>query len=480
MTDPYLVLGEQLIAAARRLDAGVYGPTPAPGLEVHAVARDSRPSPFRWGSRRVQAALVTVVLLLAGSAIALAAGGLLQGSPVGEPQGTPRPNSGTGIPTVGGSQLLAPRAADPEGGPPWGLQLVHTTRGETCLQVGRVQNGEIGQLGIDGAFNDDGRFHPLLPHILPNYTNGYAEISCVLDGQAQLGSSSGMDRSAESGVLPRKIKPTPADLRSVVFGVLGPHAVSVTYRQGGRTVTRPVSPGTGAFIIVQPVTSVPRLLGPGGWVIGWVSAHSVGVFPTGALTAITFRFGGITCSVGSGAPVATPCSAPAPVPRAAHAPSKSLNEPVRVSTVVQSHTACDGAFLLYPCYRAVVEFKAPYGVASAAGEYEVAARSACRNASPSSWPVDTDIRAGQTVRTLSLGLFNCLRAQFVVRYFDNAQGSPATGKSHESVIVGTGTLGNPAEVAPLADRIEREQRARVERIVDGTRSRVNTGRGRAF
>ena len=415
---------------------------------------------------------MAAVVLLAGSAIALAAGGLLRGGPVGEPQGNPRPNAGTGVPTVGGSQLLAPRAADPEGGPPWGLQLVHTTRGETCLQVGRVQNGEIGQLGIDGAFNDDGRFHPLLPGILPNYTNGYAEISCVLDGQVQLGYSSGMDRSAEWGVLPRKIKPTAADLRSVLFGVLGPHAVSVTYRQGGHTVTRSVSKGTGAFIIVKPITSVPRLLGPGGWVTGWVSSHAVGVFPvpTGPLTAITFRFGKRACSVGSGAPIATPCPAPAPVPRGAYMPNKSLNEPVGVSTVVQSRKACDEGFLLFPCYRALVKFKAPYGVSSAAGEYEVDARSACRNASASSWPIDTNIRAGQAVRTLSLGLFTCLRAQFVVRYIDNAEGSPAAGHGHASVIVGTGTLGDPAEVGPLADRIEREQQVRSERVVKTTRS----------
>ena len=98
------------------------------------------------------------------------------------------------------------------------------------------------------------------------------------------------------------------------------------------------------------------------------------------------------------------------------------------------------------------------------------ARSACQKASPSSWAIDTNIHAGQAVRTLSLGLFNCLRAQFVVRYLNNAQGSPAGGHGHESVIVGTGALGNPAEVAPLADRIEREQRARVERIVSGGRS----------
>ncbi len=466
MTDPYLVLGEQLVAAARRLDAGMHGRDGEPHDEpTHVPRRPGR----RWGSRRVRAVLVTAVVLLAGSAIALAAGGLLQGKPVGEPQGTPRANAGTGIPTVGGSQLLAPRAADPEGGPPWGLQLVHTTRGEMCLQVGRVQNGELGQLGIDGAFDDDGRFHPLTADILPNYANGYGQISCVLDGQVQLGASAGMDRSAEAGILPRKIKPTPADLRSVAFGVLGPHAVSVSYRQGGRTVTEPVSPGTGAFIIVQPVTSVPRLLGPPGWDSGWVSAHSVGVFPTAPLTAITFRFGGSTCSVGHEAPVATPCPVPPPLPRGAYAPTKSLDQAVRVSTVLQTRTACDRAFLRYPCYRAAVAFKAPYGVASAAGEYEVDARSACTNASASSWPIETDIRSGQTVRTVSLGLFNCLRAQFVVRYLDNAQGSPAAGQGHESVIVGTGTLGNSAEVAPLADRIEQEQRARVERIVNGGR-----------
>ena len=82
-------------------------------------------------------------------------------------QGPATPNAGIGVPAPGGSRLLALRTADPQGGPPWGMRLVHTTRGEICVQIGRLADGQLGQLGIDGAFHDDGRFHPLAPDILP-------------------------------------------------------------------------------------------------------------------------------------------------------------------------------------------------------------------------------------------------------------------------------------------------------------------------
>jgi hypothetical protein len=127
--------------------------------QQHARAR-----PMRW--RRWRALALAGVLVLAGAAAALAASGLLTGSPV-RPGGPLSPTVGDGIPAPGGSQLLGFRVADPAGGLPWGLRIVHTTRGYVCLQVGRVQGGELGELGIDGAFNDDGRFHPLPADVLP-------------------------------------------------------------------------------------------------------------------------------------------------------------------------------------------------------------------------------------------------------------------------------------------------------------------------
>ena len=78
MTDPYKLLGETLTAAAHR-------------QETH----DHRTWRVRsWLSHRLNAAVMAVVLVLAGGAIAVAATGLLSGSPVKEPEGAPTPNSG--------------------------------------------------------------------------------------------------------------------------------------------------------------------------------------------------------------------------------------------------------------------------------------------------------------------------------------------------------------------------------------------------
>src|ERR1700742_7450 len=69
--------------------------------------------------------------------------------------------SGLGKVLPTGDRLLPIRVADPDGGPPWGVRLIRTTRGDTCLQVGRVENGEIGALGIDGAWHNDHLFHQI-------------------------------------------------------------------------------------------------------------------------------------------------------------------------------------------------------------------------------------------------------------------------------------------------------------------------------
>src|SRR6202020_2402616 len=40
------------------------------------------------------------------------------------------------------------RAADPSGGLPWGTRLVRT-RGYSCVQVGRLSGGQLGEVGVD-------------------------------------------------------------------------------------------------------------------------------------------------------------------------------------------------------------------------------------------------------------------------------------------------------------------------------------------
>jgi hypothetical protein len=422
-------LREELAAAAQREDA----PAPSPG------------GVRRWLSSRVHAVAVATALVLTGGAIAAAATGVLEGSPVPEPQGQPTPNAGSGVPTAGGSDLLALRVADPEGGLPWGMRLVHTTRGQLCTQIGRVKGEQLGLLGIDGSFHDDGHFHRIAPDTLPNYTDGYANIDCILPGEIMIASTPEQERSAAL-LNPLYSRPIPRNLRRVAYGVLGPHAVSITYRSGSELVTRPVVPGSGAYLIVEPVTR-PTLARRrfGGTLIGWTAGRQVALGPFdrlgGLVRAVTFRFGALVCSAGSGAPVKRRCSEPPPTPMRSWKPTHRLNLPVHAILRTQSHAECSAAFLLDPCYRAEISFKAPYGVTNAGAEYSVEAESTCGNARPSGWAVDRDIKRGETVRTLSTGLFNCTSIdRFQVLYRNNSLQGPTPASPHESSIVGVAII----------------------------------------
>jgi hypothetical protein len=424
---------DELIAAAHRQEAN--------GRAAAGVRS--------WLSRRANAVVMAAVLVLAGGAIAAAATGVLSGSPVKQ-QGRRSPNAGIGIPAPGGSRLLALRAADPRGGLPWGMRLVHTTRGEICVQIGRLDDDQLGQLGVDGAFHDDGRFHPLAPDILPEYSDS-GDVSCNVAHSIAIGSWPGGDRSAAPNQPElTSFKPTAKDLRLISWGLLGPRAVSITYNTAAGVRTRAVAPGTGAYLIVSAVSRVPRSIGTGGELVGWISGHEVvagfrspgGV--GGSVIAATFRFGSFTCSIGHGAPIAASCPRPRPTPENRFAPPRSLDEPVLVTLRTQSHGSCSAAYLVDPCYRAEIEFKAPYAVTSAGSEYFVQAKSSCKHARASSWSFFQDIQHGETVRTQSSGLFNCTSGEFKVQYLNDILPTPARDSHHESVIVGTATLRAPA------------------------------------
>jgi hypothetical protein len=423
-------LRDDLIAAADRREA-----EHRPGAVVRS-----------WLSRRAHAVALAVVLALSGGAIAVAATGVLSGSPVKQ-QGPLSPDAGMGVPAPRGSRLLALRAADPQGGLPWGMRLVHTTRGEVCVQIGRVQDGQLGQLGLDGAFHDDGRFHALAPDILPEYSDS-GDVSCNNAGLLRIGTWPGGDRSAAPSPERTSFKPTAGDLRLISWGLLGPHAVSITYRTAAGVRTRPVVPGSGAYLIVSPVGHVPDSIDGGAELLGWTSGHEVAAeFRSpggvgGSVIAATFRFGSFSCSVGHGAPAAKTCSRPRPTPEDRFAPARSLNEPVQVTLRTQPHHSCSAAYLVDPCYRAEVSFKAPYAVTSAGSEYFIDAGSSCKHARVSDWSFIHDIRKGETVRTQSSSLFNCTSDQFKVQYMNDSL--PPRTAGAESVIVGTATLGVPA------------------------------------
>lgn len=251
------------------------------------VRRRSRAGAMARFNVRVVA--VVVVLLLAATAVALAAGGLLRGSPV-KPPYAPQPTKGTGVPSAAGVTLLGISAPDPGGGLPWGLELVKTTRGLGCLEFGRLSDGSLGVLGQDGAFGDDHRFHPLSAL---DAVSGL-ESCATLDAHGRLFLAAQMQAVPASAYpqacLPivdeelgaRAVGGLPscprADVRAVFYGVLGPDAKSISYslatetvgvatrgRAGaskavrteryalhGPTVTVPTVGADGAYLIVAP------------------------------------------------------------------------------------------------------------------------------------------------------------------------------------------------------------------------------------
>jgi hypothetical protein len=198
--------------------------------------------------------------------------------PVGAPAGplTVDPNTfqGAAIPRT---VKLAAMAPDPRGGLPWGLRTFQTTRGQTCLQVGRVQDGTIGVIGQDNAWGNDGRFHPISP-------NAYTADSCTGTGKNGMAfdniSARGAIASATvqwgdgpqalgcriAGGGPANEPPCPTpDLRSIDYGLLGPNALSITYQTANNEMKAlPTSGRDGAYLLVGLNSPTPCTILPNG------------------------------------------------------------------------------------------------------------------------------------------------------------------------------------------------------------------------
>jgi hypothetical protein len=377
-------------------------------LRVAAVRRAHLPWYRRHGRRpagslaRLRVVPVVLVLALATTTIALAATGvILTGSPV-RPATRPIATAGEGLPVLGGARLLPLRTPDPAGGLPWGMRIVRTTRGLICVQIGRVDDGQLGELGIDGAFGDDGRFHPLpadaLPDVLSDF-QGWSFENCAAPGQTYAGDSVGLEASAASN--PQAGHGVVADRREISFGLLGTHAVSVTYRSGSSTHTQPVLPGLGAFLIVQRYTS--------GRPLGGVSEtdgsderypYSGPASPNGALTAITYRYAGRLCTDTGKGLVLRACGLSESLPPRP-TPLPVIHEPLRVH--LQIH---DGVIT-----SAEVSFRAPYPVTTANQGYYLSARVGRRGSGGSG--SDADVARGETVNIPIGGLLSLLHRRSI-------------------------------------------------------------------
>jgi hypothetical protein len=249
-------------------------------------------------------AAVLAALVIAGPAVAAVS--LLQSGSSVKPSLPPTAKAFNGVAVKHGGELLPLRVSDPAAGPPWGMKLIRTTRGLLCVQVGRVAFATVGALGRDGAFNDDGRFHPYsvnyetgAPCVAPDGRgNGFLNVaSYQVAASALLGPGSDGCRTSAAPAGERRAQAynrrplcKRADLRDIYYGLLGPDAVSVTYRSAsGRLLSKPTAGSDGAYLVVLSAQGQHAHPGVsfGG---GTGSTIDAALFP-GAIQAVRYRDG---------------------------------------------------------------------------------------------------------------------------------------------------------------------------------------------
>lgn len=134
--------------------------------EIEADGEQPKAGPAikrRRSPRLLAAALAT--LTLTGAAAYAATTLIGVGSPAPNP---PSPFTPSNV------RLLGLRIADPAGGPPWGIRLALTQPGrppgwgrqppDVAIQIGRIRAGQMGFIGVDGVFHNDGLFHVAGPN----------------------------------------------------------------------------------------------------------------------------------------------------------------------------------------------------------------------------------------------------------------------------------------------------------------------------
>jgi hypothetical protein len=377
------------------------------GEQVARIALQD-PARARRGRRRriIALALLTALMI---AAVAVAAGGLLTGEPVKNPPGvTLSPTSGLGTPVAASVKLTGLRVPDPAGGPEWGMRTLRTTRALGCVQIGRLDGRRLGVLGQDGAFGNDGRFHPRPPGVLTQAdcrgldAAGHLFIAISYQGLPAGALASGC--AAPGGLTGAAASPAPRagrppacparDERILFYGQLGPQAASISYRDdAGRSVTKPVSGPEGAYLVV--LRPSPRRPAKGYFV------PAAG--PGSGLTSVRYRDGSV-CHIRSPRAIggARPCPLKGYVyPREPAVGAAQLASPVRAH--VAPHTVLGPQARQFPAgarrnWKLTVSFRARVA-GTARSYYMVSIRPqpgrGCRVAELG--PVTSDVRAGRVV-----------------------------------------------------------------------------------
>ena len=230
-------------------------------------------------------------LLLAGGALAAVTGLLDDGSPV-----PAAPRSELLTPSAATFSLADARAADPDGGPRWAIgRYTAKPAGAvpnaqavslTCLVIGRVQGDQLGVVGRDGVFGNDGLFHRLSPGAQASDTcgggTGTDDFRLISSGPpvpasgytGPPGTRIGgcrervkLDGPTVSSQTRRRLKNVPecasSSLRFVIAGFAGRRPVEAAIAgRGYPTQTTPLDPSDdGAYLfVVEPIgKSRPKL-----------------------------------------------------------------------------------------------------------------------------------------------------------------------------------------------------------------------------
>jgi hypothetical protein len=343
-------------------------------LITHFEATPEQPHKERLlRAHRWRPLALMAVLVLGGTTAALAAAGVFQtGTPVGADVPPAQPNAFDGAVIPGSVHLLSLRVADPDGGPPWGLQMLKTTRGLECVRLGRMFNGEIGVLGEDGAFSDDGRFHPFAKSLFDLGFNcgtmdarGNAFVNEAITALPASALTGGYSPGVTGGCVQppaRGYKHTPpicspSQLRDVYFGLLGPDATTVTHdTPSGSIITTPTTGADGAYLIVLNYKGgqADETGGPSVTDLGNATAAGIGV-----IRAVSYT-GGRGCNLAARAKREARADAPwrkallARFPAWAKASADTERAISEGRAIPKADIAIERAIIRNPAYRAFV------------------------------------------------------------------------------------------------------------------------------